>query len=350
MRYFAPATLAETVKLVLSEPDAIVVAGATDVAPRLWVGHISAQALIDIKNVDQLCGVTYSPSHTADTASSADIASPSHPASMMGVFTVGAATSTACICEDALFARMFPGLTEASGLIGSVQIQNRATWGGNLANASPAADTPPSLIVNDAEVLIAGFARTDNTQINNVQTDNTHIDSLQIDSSNNGVYMRTMPVADVVTSPGQTSLNTSEIIVSFKLSAPPPRTSDSYLRLIPRTEMDIAVVGAAARVTLNPDDTVREAKIALGAVAPVVVRAFEAEMCLAGNKVTDETLAQVGLAASAVCEPINDKRGTVQYRRQVAGVLARRAVKIAATRAQERDVAQLRSPSEGGLW
>ena len=349
MRYFAPATLVDAVKLVFSEPDAIVVAGATDIAPRLRVGHISAQALIDIKNIEELCGVTYQPltqpvqkKLPQSAASTVDTASPSDAdtASTRGVFTVGAATPTARICEDAVFARMFPGLTEASGLIGSVQIQNRATWGGNLANASPAADTPPSLIVNDAEVLIAGFAQTDNT--------------------NSGFYMRTVPVTDVVTSPGQTSLNTSEIIVSFKISAPPPRTSDSYLRLIPRTEMDIAVVGAAARVTLNPDDTVREAKVALGAVAPVVVRAFEAEMGLAGKKVTDDTLAKVGLAASAACEPINDKRGTVQYRKQVAGVLAHRAVKIAATRAQEsghrnlgtrvkRDVAQVQISSEGGL-
>ena len=118
-------------------------------------------------------------------------------------------------------------------------------------------------------------------------------------------------------------------------TSPPARTSDAYLRLIPRTEMDIAVVGAAARITLDADGRVAAAAIALGAVAPTVVRVPDAEAALIGNEPTGEALAAVEAAAAAAANPIDDKRGTVAYRRQVAGVLARRAVSIAAERARQ---------------
>ncbi len=198
-------------------------------------------------------------------------------------------------------------MVEASGLIGSDQIQNRSSWGGNLANASPAADTPPSLIVNAARAVIAGPGGE-----------------------------RTVDASEVATGPGTTSLGESELIVEFELDQPPSRNADSYLRLIPRTEMDIAVVGAAARVTLDADGTVSDAAIALGAVAPTVVRVPAAEQALVGSDLSPEVLAAVQAAAAEACNPIDDKRGTVSYRRQVAGVLARRAVLIAAERASER--------------
>ena len=277
MRYASPTTVAEAVDLLGSEPDARVYAGATDLIPQIRAGRPEPTVMVDLKRIERLSAISSNGS----------------------TYTVGAAAPTADICAHDGLAAAFPGLVEASGLIGSDQIQSRSSWGGNLANASPAADTPPSLVVNEARAVIAG------------------------------------PVADVATGPGQTSLGPGEILVEFELDQPPSVTADAYLRLIPRTEMDIAVVGAAARVTLDGHGNVTAAAIALGAVAPTVVRVPDAEAALIGNQPAGDALAAVEAAASAATNPIDDKRGTVAYRRQVAGVLARRAVSIAAERAAQ---------------
>ena len=284
MKYASPTTVAEAVELLASDSEARVFAGATDLIPQIRAGRPEPSAMIDLKRIERMSAISSNGSS----------------------FTVGAATPTADICGHGGLSAAFPGLVEASGLIGSDQIQSRSTWGGNLANASPAADTPPSLIVNDARAVIAGPGGE-----------------------------RTVPVAEIATGPGATSLGPGELIVEFELDEPPARTADAYLRLIPRTEMDIAVVGAAVRVTLNEDSTVAAAAIALGAVAPTVVRVPEAEAALVGHEASGEALAAVDAAAAAAASPIDDKRGTVAYRRQVAGVLARRAVSIAAERARE---------------
>ncbi len=283
MRYASPTTVAEAAGLLASDPEARVFAGATDLIPQIRAGRPEPSVMIDLKRIERLCAISrHGP-----------------------VFTVGAAAPTADICAHAGLAAAFPGLVEASGLIGSDQIQSRSSWGGNLANASPAADTPPSLVVNGARATVAGPGGE-----------------------------RTVAVADVVTGPGATSLAAGEFIVEFELDQPPPRTSDAYLRLIPRTEMDIAVVGAAARVALGDDGRVTAAAIALGAVAPTVVRVPAAEAALVGTEPSGDALAAVAAAAAAAADPIDDKRGTAAYRRHVAGVLARRAVSIAAERAR----------------
>ena len=284
MRYASPTTVAEAVDLLVSDPEARVFAGATDLIPQIRAGRPEPAVMVDLKRIERLCAINRNGS----------------------TYTVGAVTPTADICAHAGLAAAFPGLVEASGLIGSDQIQNRSSWGGNLANASPAADTPPSLIVNGARAVIAGPAGE-----------------------------RTVAAAEVATGPGATSLGPGELIVEFELDEPPARTADAYLRLIPRTEMDIAVVGAAARVTLDDDGKVAVAAIALGAVAPTVVQVPDAEAALIGNEPSGEALAAVEAAAAAATNPIDDKRGTVAYRRQVAGVLARRAVSIAAERARQ---------------
>lgn len=284
MRYASPTTVAEAVDLLGSEPDARVYAGATDLIPQIRAGRPEPTVMVDLKRIERLCAINRNGS----------------------TYTVGAAAPTADVCAHAALVAAFPGLAEASGLIGSDQIQNRSSWGGNLANASPAADTPPSLIVNDARAVIAGPGGE-----------------------------RTVPAAEIAIGPGATSLGPGELIVEFELDAPPARTADAYLRLIPRTEMDIAVVGAAARITLDDGGKVAAAAIALGAVAPTVVRVPDAEAALIGNEPSGEALAAVEAAAAAATNPIDDKRGTVAYRRQVAGVLARRAVSIAAERARQ---------------
>lgn len=281
MKYAAPTTVDEAVGVLAGDADARVFAGATDLIPQIRGGRPEPSVLVDLKKIDRLVGAAESG----------------------GTWTVGAATPTSTLTADTAFTAAFPGLSEASGLIGSDQIQNRSSWGGNLCNGSPAADSVPSLIANEARAVIAGSGGE-----------------------------RTVAVADVVTGPGQTSLAADEFVVEFEVDAPPANTADAYLRLIPRTEMDIAVVGAAVRVTMD-GDTCTAASVVLGAVAPTAVRVPDAEAALIGSTVDDATLDAVAAAASAACSPIDDKRGTIEYRTQVAGVLAKRAAKIAAERA-----------------
>ena len=286
MKYAAPTTIDEARALLADDADAIVFAGATDVVPQVRAGRPEPSLVIDLKKIDRLMSVSLD----GDT------------------WHVGAAAPSSALTADAAFAADFPGLTEAAGLIGSDQIQNRSSLGGNLCNASPAADSVPALVVNDAVAVIAGADGE-----------------------------RRVPVAEVVTGPGQTSLAHDEILVCFELARPAARTSDAYLRLIPRTEMDIAVVGAGVRLTLDGDGSVSAATVALGAVAPTVVRVPAAEAALVGSRLDDNALAAAAAAASDACNPIDDKRGTINYRRQVAGVLTRRAAGIAADRIRTRN-------------
>ena len=153
-------------------------------------------------------------------------------------------------------------------------------------------------------------------------------------ASNKG--SRTIPVKDVVTGPGSISLGPAEFIIVFLLEQPPHRTSDAYERFIPRTEMDIAVVDAAAKISLDESGNCKEAKIAIGAAAPTVIRVPEAEAILHGKKINDQLLAEVMEVVSTACNPINDKRGTIEYRRQVAGVLAKRVILLAEKRALDK--------------
>ena len=282
MKYVSPSTIEEATALLADSQSAKVFAGATDVIPQLRAGRPAPEVLVDLKGIKRLTSVS------SDDAK----------------WTVGAATPTVRLTRDSAFSAEFPGLSEAAGLIGSDQIQSRSSLGGNLCNGSPAADSVPALVVNGARAVVVGSAGT-----------------------------RTVPVADIVTGPGQTSLGPDEIIVEFELDRMPANTADAYLRLIPRTEMDIAVVGVGVRISLDGAGNCAEAVIALGAVAATVVRVSDAETALAGQPINDETLAVVAAAASAACNPIDDKRGTIEYRRQVAGVLAKRAVLAAAQRA-----------------
>ncbi|WP_419943809.1 FAD binding domain-containing protein [Candidatus Poriferisodalis sp.] len=286
MRYAAPTTIDEARVLLAADGDAVVFAGATDVVPQMRGGRPEPSMVIDLKKIDRLMSVSLE----GDT------------------WHVGAAVPTSVLTGDDAFTADFPGLSEAAGLIGSDQIQNRCSLGGNLCNASPAADSVPALVVNDAIAVIAG-----------------------------GGGERRVPVAEVVTGPGQTALAHDEIVVSFEVARPAARTADAYLRLIPRTEMDIAVVGAGVRITLDGDGAVSAATVALGAVAPTVVRVPAAEAALVGSRLDDAALAAAADAASAACNPIDDKRGTIDYRRQVAGVLTRRAAGIVADRIRTRN-------------
>jgi carbon-monoxide dehydrogenase medium subunit len=222
-----------------------------------------------------------------------------------GGFRVGAAVSCMALSEHAAFAKAWPGVTEAAMLIGSYQIKGRASVGGNLCNASPAADSVPALIVAGAFANIVGP---------------------------NG--RRTAPVEDVATGPGKNSLAKGEIVASFNLPPRPARSGDAYLRFIPRTEMDIAVVGAGVNLTLDAKGICSQARVSLGAVAERALLFPEAAAALIGTKVDAAALKNLAAAASAACRPIDDKRGTKEYRIKVAGVMARRAAEIALDRAK----------------
>ena len=281
MNYALPHSVDEALSILNSEANSTVFAGATDLIPQILGGRPEPGLIVDLKNIPSLVNLSFS----------------------NGKLKIGAATPVFRINKNVKLTKEFPSLSEASGLIGSDQIQNRASLGGNVCTASPGADTVPSLMVNDALVVIA---------------------------SNTGP--RTIPVADVITGPGTISLETGEFIIEFLLEQPPLRTADAYERFIPRTEMDIAVVDAAARISLDERGHCKEAKIAIGAAAPTVIRVPAAEKILQGKKINDELLTEVMDEASKACNPINDKRGTIEYRRQVAGVLVKRVILLAEKR------------------
>lgn len=283
IRYEAPRSIADAVKLMEADPNARVLAGGTDLLVQFRAGMRRPTAFIDVKRIPEL----------VDLRIDAD-----------GLL-LGAATAAAVVGELSELDRLWPGLAEAVRLIGSTQIQGRGSVGGNLCNASPAADTTCALIVNRAQCIIAGPEH----------------------------HQRTVPVEAFCTAPGQTVLKRGEFLVALRVPRPAKRTSDAYLRLIPRSEMDIAVAGAAASVTLDDDGVCTAARIAVAAVAPTAIVVPEAAEALVGSRVDDGALMRAAAAVSAAARPIDDKRGTAAYRRTVAGVLTKRAVRIAASRA-----------------
>lgn len=285
LNYECPETVEAAVALLTGkEKLAKVFAGGTDLLVQMKDDLVEPTLLIDLKKIPE----TRSVSFDSD-----------------GV-RIGAAVTGAELGENEKLIAMWPGVVEAAQLIGSDQIQGRATMGGNLCNASPAADTVPALIAANAKAVIAGPKGT-----------------------------REAAVEEIPTGPGKASLNKGEFVVSIVLPKPPKRSSDAYLRFIPRTEMDIAVVGAGTALTLNDDGTCAAARLALGAVAPTAALVSAASDILVGNKLDESVLEALAGAARDACSPIDDKRGTVDFRIKVAGVLARRTVAIAWQRAEK---------------
>jgi carbon-monoxide dehydrogenase medium subunit len=222
-----------------------------------------------------------------------------------GGFRFGAAVSAMALSEHAAFSKAWPGLTESAMLIGSYQIKGRATVGGNLCNASPAADSVPALIAAGATASIVGPSGR-----------------------------REAKVEDIAIGPGKTSLAKGEIVASFLMPPRPAHASDAYLRFIPRTEMDIAVVGAGINLTLDAKGVCTQACVCIGAVAERALLVPEAAAALVGTTVDEAALNRMGAACSAAARPIDDKRGTKAYRIKVTGVMARRAAAIARDRAK----------------
>lgn len=286
LSYEAPKTVKEAVKLLAGADGlARVLSGGTDLLVQYRTGRIAPDLVVDVKKIPGMSGIK----------------------EKSGAFIIGAATSGAELGEHEALCKAWPGVVEAANLIGSTQVQGRATLAGNLCNASPAADSVPALIAAGATAVIAGP---------------------------NG--NRNAPVETIVTGPGRTSLAKGEFITEFRLPKQAPRTGDAYLRFIPRTEMDIAVVGCGICLTLNAKGVITNAKVALGAVAPTQVVVDAGAKALIGSSLDADALAKLDAAAQAACNPITDKRGTKEFRIKIAGVLARRAAAIAYERAKGR--------------
>ena len=266
----------------LTHPGARALSGGTDLLVQMKSGRARPEAIIDLKRISGAIGVR----ETADS------------------FVIGAMTPCAALGEHEGLVKAWPGVVEAANLIGSTQVQGRATLAGNVCNASPAADSVPALIVARAVCRIVGPSGE-----------------------------RDAAVEDIAAGPGKNTLSAGEFILSFTLPKRPARASDAYLRFIPRTEMDIAVVGVGVSLTVDEAGIVTAAEVGLGAVAPTALRVTEAGAALVGTKLDDAALAALSAAVEAVCRPISDKRGTAAFRTRTAGVLAARAAKIAYARA-----------------
>ncbi len=283
MRYAAPTSMKEATGLMAkAKGKAFVLAGGTDLLVRLKGGFVEPDLVVDIKRIPAVTKITKAG----------------------GGFRIGAAVPCAELGENAALKKAWPGVVEAANLIGSDQIQGRCTIVGNLCNASPAADSVPAMVAAGAKAAIAGPRGR-----------------------------RTVAVEDVVSGPGKTTLKKGEIVEAISLPKPKPKTGDAYLRFIPRTEMDIAVVSAGVCLTLGAKGVVKSARVALGAVGPTVIVANAAAAAIIGTTLDEAALEKLAAAARAACKPIDDKRGTVEFRIEVAGVLAKRAAKIAYQRA-----------------
>ena len=285
MQYESPDTLEAASKLLASATNARILAGGTDLLVQMKAEVLSPTLVIDIKRVTETRTIKEE----------------------NGGFRIGAAVTGAELKEHAKLKSVWPGVVEAANLIGSTQVQGRATMGGNLCNGSPAADSVPALIAAGAVATVVGP---------------------------NG--RRDIKVEDVMLAPRKLALTKGEIIASFFLPARGAKASDAYLRFIPRTEMDIAVVGCGISLALDAGGTCTAARMSLGAVAARPLLVADAAKALIGTKVDDAALAKLSAAAMAACAPIDDKRGTKEFRIDVAGVLAKRTALIALERARKK--------------
>ena len=281
--YIAP-TSAEDAVRALAGDGAKALSGGTDLLVQVRAGRAKPDLIVDLKRIPGAVGIRRE----------------------AGGFVIGGATSGAVIGEHQALSKAWPGVVEAANLIGSTQVQGRASLAGNLCNASPAADSVPALIAARAICVVMGPAGR-----------------------------REVPAEAIAVSPGQTSLAPGEVVLEIKLQARPARACDAYLRSIPRTEMDIAVVGAGVNLTLDANGVCTDAHVALGAVAPTALLVPQAAAALIGTRVDEAALAALDAAARAACRPISDKRGTAEFRTKIAGVLARRAALIAYGRAEK---------------
>jgi len=285
--YVAPSSIAEVLAVLNGSTSAgqmtQVLAGGSDVLVQMRMPNHQPRTIVDIKKLAE----------TNRLEVSAE-----------GIY-IGAAVSSAVMNEHQGLREAMPGLMEAGDLIGSTQVQGRATICGNLCNASPAGDSIPALIAAGGlcDIATAGGSRQ-------------------------------MPVEDFVVGVGKNALQEGEFLLGVKFAMPKASTKDAYLRFTPRTEMDIAVAGVGVRVSVE-NGICTDARVSIGAVAPTALLVPGAADALIGSSLDEAALAAAGQACKDSASPISDKRGTAEYRQKVVAVLCKRAIAIAHKRALE---------------
>jgi carbon-monoxide dehydrogenase medium subunit len=283
--YASPATVGEAVGLLAEHGErSRVLAGGTDLLVQMRSGKRTADFVVDIKRIPELNELSCDPK---------------------AGLTLGAAVPCYQVYRNSAVVEAYPGLIDVASMIGGTLIQGRASIGGNLCNAAPSADAVPMLIALEAKCRIAGAKGE-----------------------------REVAVEDFCTGPGQTLLRPGELLVALHFPAPKVGSGAKYLRFIPRNEMDIAVVGAGVSVVLSNGNFV-SARIALAAVAPAPLLVKEAGEALAGKPVNEENIERAAEIARRAARPINDMRGTIEYRQQLCAVLTRRTLQGAIERARK---------------
>ena len=285
--YYEPSTVKEAAAILAKQgPNGRVLAGGTDLLVQIkeHVRGMAPDYVVSLKDIKELREVKYSARNG---------------------LTIGAGATISSILAVPGVRERYPGLAQGAEIIGSLQIQNIATIGGNICNAAPSADSVPPLIAYNGTALIAGPRK-----------------------------QREVALEDFFLGPAKTVLQPDELLVSIHLPAPAPRSGCDYIRHTPRAQMDIAMVGVASYVELSRAGTLANARIVLGAVAPTPIRARQAEASLNGQTPTDEVLAQAGDLAAAEESPISDTRGSAGYRRYMTSVLVRRTLQAALKQAQ----------------
>ena len=285
--YAVAHTMSEAIDLLNEKgKQARVLAGGTDILVQLRGGRHRVDRLVGIRDIPEVNQLSYD--------------------AEKGLI-LGSAVPCYRIYEDDVVSNKYPGLIDAAAMIGGIQIQGRATVGGNLCNAAPSADCIPPLIVLGATCTIAGPNGT-----------------------------RELPTEDFCAAPGQNNMKDGEFLVSLRFPPPQRHSGAHYLRFIPRNEMDIAVAGVGSSVVLDGDkSSFVSARIALASVAPTPLYVKEAGAALAGKKITDEAIDDAAQAAMKAARPISDMRGTIEQRRHLVGVLTRRTLRGAIARAKE---------------
>jgi len=273
--YERPRTVEEAVAAMRGD-DARALAGGTDLIPQLREGRRRTGRVVDLKHIAELTAISALPD---------------------GGIAIGAAATATVLSRHATIAANYAAISESACLIGGVQVQNRASLGGNICNAAPSADAVPALVCHQARAVIAGP---------------------------NG--RRELAVEALFRGPGKTSLEPGEILVAILLPPAQPRSAAKYLRFTPRREMDIAIAGAGTWLRLDADGAIAEARIVLASVGPTPMRAPTAEQKLAGERPTRALLEEAGRLAAADARPISDTRGSADYRRSLVAVLTARAL------------------------
>lgn len=276
--YASPRSLPEAVSLLSGHRRALLMAGGTDLLVQLRARRKETDIVIDLKRIPELMEIRLEPN----------------------ALSIGASVPCCNVYEDVTVRKLFPSLAHTAALIGGTPIQGRASLGGNLCNAAPSADSIPMLIALGAVARIANSGGT-----------------------------RDLPIENFCTAPGRNALQPGELLTAIRLPLPAAGTGAHYLRFIPRNEMDIAVVGVGASLTVR-DGLVTAARIALASVAPTPLFVPAAGATLIGKPPGEASFAEAAQAAQAACSPISDMRGPAEYRKHLVGVFTRRTLEAAA--------------------